>query len=54
MNLVSDMLIREVSRAVEELAEIIAKLKFVAAELQKAHKLETKRQRKQAPMDEGK
>ena len=30
-------------------AAIIARLQFVAAELQKAHKLETKRQRKQAP-----
>jgi len=43
------MLIREVSRALEELATVIAKLQFVAAELRKAHKLETKRQRKQAP-----
>ena len=48
------MLVKEVSKALEELAEIIARLRFVAAELQKAHKLETKRQRKQAPMDEGK
>ena len=43
------MLVKEVSKALEELAEIIAKLRFVASELQKAHKLETKRQRKQAP-----
>ena len=43
------MLITEVSRALEQLATVIAKLQFVAAELQKAHKLETKRQRKQAP-----
>jgi hypothetical protein len=46
------MLIREVSRALDELAEIIAKLQFVASELRKAHKLETKRQRKQAPPEE--
>jgi hypothetical protein len=43
------MLVKEVSRALEELAGIIAKLQFVAAELQKAHRLETKRQRKQEP-----
>jgi hypothetical protein len=46
------MLVKEVSRALEELAEIIAKLQFVAAELQKAQQLETKRQREQAPPEE--
>ena len=48
------MLIREVSRALEELAAIIARLQFVAAELQRAKQLELKRLRKQAPPDEGK
>ena len=47
----SAMLVREVSRALEEMAAIIAKLQFVAAELQKARRLETKCQRKQAPPD---
>ena len=37
------MLVREVSRALEELAAIIAKLQFVAAELQSAKKVELKR-----------
>ena len=37
------MLVREVSRALEELAAIIAKLQFVAAELQRAKKVELKR-----------
>ena len=46
------MLAKEVSRALDELAEVIAKLKFVAAELQKAQQLETKRQREQAPPEE--
>ena len=41
------MLIREVSRALKEMAAIIAKLQFVAAELQRAKQLELKRQRKQ-------
>ena len=41
------MLIREVSRALEEMATIIARLQFVAAELQRAKQLELKRQRKQ-------
>jgi hypothetical protein len=41
------MFAEEVSRALE--AEVIAKLKFIAAELQKAQRLETKRQREQAP-----
>jgi hypothetical protein len=41
------------ARAVEELSVIIARLQFVAAESQRAKQLETKRQRKQAPLDEG-
>jgi len=48
------MLVREVSRALEELAAIIARLQFVAAELQRAKQAELKRQRKQAPPDEEK
>jgi len=48
------MLIREVSRALEELAAIIAGLQFVAAELLKAKKAELKRPRKQPPPDEEK
>ncbi len=48
------MLLREVSRALEELAAIIARLQFVAAELQRAKQLESKRPRKQAPPGEGK
>ena len=48
------MLIREVYRALEELAAIIARLQFVAAELQRAKKLELKRQREQKPPDGGK
>ena len=51
---VSPMLIKEVSRALEELSAIIARLRFVTADLQKAKQLESKRQRKQAPPDEGK
>ena len=46
------MFAEEVSRALHELAEVIAKLKFIAAELQKAQQLETKRQREQAPPEE--
>ncbi len=34
------------------LAEVIAKLKFIAAELQKAHRLETKREREQVAPEE--
>ena len=34
------MLMKEVSRTIEELSAIIARLQFVAAELQKARKLE--------------
>jgi hypothetical protein len=48
------MLLKEVSCALEELSAIIARLQFVTAELHKAKQLETKRQRKQAPRDEGK
>ena len=43
----STMLINDVSRALEEMAAIIARLQFVTAELQKAKQLELKRQRKQ-------
>ena len=43
------MLIKEVSRTLEELAAIIARLQYVAAELQKARKQELQRRRKQAP-----
>jgi len=46
--MVSTMLIKEVSRALEELAEIIARLQFVAAELRRANQTELKRQRKRA------
>jgi hypothetical protein len=46
------MFAEEVSRTLDVLAEVIAKLKFVAAELQKAQQLETKRQREQAPPEE--
>jgi len=52
--MVNAMLVKEVSRALEELAAIIAKLQFVAAELQGAKQAELKRKRKQAPPDEGK
>jgi hypothetical protein len=41
------MLEKEVSRALEELATIIARLQLVVAELQKAKKVEAKLQRKQ-------
>jgi hypothetical protein len=40
------MLMKEVSRALEEMAAIIARLQFVAAELQRANQLESKRSRK--------
>ena len=39
------MLVKEVSRALEELAAIIARLQFVTAELQRAKRLELKRKR---------
>ena len=48
------MLIREVSRALEELAAVIARTQFVTAELHRARQLELKRQRKQARPDEEK
>ena len=47
------MLVKEVSRTLEALSEIIAKLQFVAAELQKARKNELQRRRKQAQPKEG-
>ena len=43
--MVNAMLAKEVSRALEELAAIIARLQFVTAELQKAKQLELKRKR---------
>ena len=51
--MVNAMLVKEVSRALEELAAIIARLQFVTVELQKAKQLELKRKRKQAPPDAG-
>jgi hypothetical protein len=45
------MFAEEVPRTLDVLAEVIAKLKFIAAELQKAQQLETKRQRMQAPQE---
>jgi hypothetical protein len=45
------MLAKEVSRALDELAMVIAKLQFVVAELQRAPKFELKRQSKQTPTD---
>ena len=52
--MVTAMLVKEVSRALEELAAIIARLQFVAAELQKAKQLELKRQRQQSKPDRDK
>ena len=46
------MFAEEVSRALKVLAEVIAKLKFMVAELQKAQQLEIKREREQAPPEE--
>jgi hypothetical protein len=46
------MLAEEVSRALDELAAVIAKLKFVVAELQRAKQTELKRQREQTPSDD--
>ena len=43
--MVSAMLLKEVSRALEELAAIIARLKFVTAELQRAKQVNLKRER---------
>jgi hypothetical protein len=42
------MLIGEVSRALDEIAAAIAKLRYVSAELQRAWKDELKRRREQA------
>jgi hypothetical protein len=39
------MLVREVSAALNDLAAVIAKLQFIAAELTRAKQLEQKRQR---------
>ena len=39
----------ELSRALEELAVVIAKLRFIEAELQRARQVELKRERDQAP-----
>ena len=52
--MVSIMLVKEVSRALVELAAIIARLQFVTAELQKAKQLEFKRQRQRTTPDEDK
>ena len=46
------MFAEEVSRALDVLAEVIAKLKFVVAELQRAKQTELKRQREQTPSDD--
>ncbi len=48
------MLLREVARALDEIASIIAKLQFIAAELQHAKQLELKRQRKLPQQDKEK
>ena len=48
---VSYMLLREVSRALDEIAAIIAKLQFIAAELHRARQLELKRQRELRQQD---
>jgi hypothetical protein len=45
------MIVREVSRALSELAAVIAKLQFVAAELQRANALELKKRREQAELE---
>lgn len=45
------MLLREVSRALDEIAAIIAKLQFIAAELHQAKQLELKRQRELRQQD---
>ena len=49
--MVNAMMVKEVSRALEELAAVIARLQFVATELQRAKQLELKRQGKQKPQD---
>jgi hypothetical protein len=43
--MVNPMLLKEVSRTIEELATIIARLQFVMAELQKAQRQESQRPR---------
>jgi hypothetical protein len=44
----------ELSRALEELAVVIAKLRFIEAELQRARQIELKRERKQRSPGEDK
>ena len=48
---VSHMPLREVSRALDEIAAIIAKVQFIAAELHQAKQLELKRQRELRQQD---
>ena len=45
------MLLREVSRALDEIAAIIAKLQFIASELQRAKQLQLKRERELRQQD---
>lgn len=47
------MLLQEVSRTLEALSEIIARLQFINAVLEKARKKEEQRRRKQAQPKEG-
>jgi hypothetical protein len=42
----------ELSRALEELAVVIAKLRYIEEELRRVRQLELKRQREQAPPDD--
>jgi hypothetical protein len=44
----------ELSRALEELAVVIAKLRFIEAELQRARQIELKRERKHRSPEEDK
>jgi hypothetical protein len=44
----------EISRALEELAAVIAKLRWIEAELRRAQRHELKRQREQQPLDDAK
>jgi hypothetical protein len=44
----------DLSRALEELAVVIAKLRFIEAELQRARQAELKREREQGSPDEDK
>jgi hypothetical protein len=48
------MLLREVARALDEIASIIAKLRFIEAELQHARQLELKRKRELPQQDKEK